>query len=221
MNFGQRIEEIIDELERPDLIEQARRLYLEAIQGYKDTRFPVELNRTLTFTDTDFSTYYAELPTDFAWAQQVVLEYGNVRVPLKFTSHERLMEFAGEITPQAGYPTWYALRGREIAIWPVLQAGATIRVYCLSNLAPPVADEDDSFWTSEGGLLVKYKTKALLFANVLMDPQMAQVQLVLAEGSPDRMGGELLRLKGVVDRQALSGSVDPYLGGSDLGMLLT
>lgn len=216
MTFGQRIEEIIDELERNDLAVQTRRLYLEAVQGYKDTRFPIAMNRTLTFVAADFTGAYAELPVDFSSEQQVVVEFGNVREVLKPISHERMQTIANEVVPQGGIPDYYTIRGNEITIWPMITT-QTIRVYCLSNLTPPDDDDDTSFWTDEGGLLIKYKTKALVLANVIMDPQSAMLQLQLAEGSPDRVGGELLRLMAVVERRALRGTVDPYLGGTDFG----
>jgi hypothetical protein len=211
MTFGEMVQEIIDELERPDLIAQTQRMILEAISHFKDTRFPSNIERDWTFAAGDFTNGYADLPIDFSYDIAAYTEFGGNRHALQKHGHTELEDYM--VTAETGEPEVYAINGLELRVWPS-PTTQSVRLYGISNLSPPVNDEDTSFWTEDGAQLIKYYSKGLLFNNVLYAYDQAERQMELAIGSPRNPNSELLRLLGKVERQVLGNSVVPHLGGA-------
>lgn len=215
MTYGEMIQEIVDETKRADKAVQIGRCILEAIEHYKDLRFPSNLNRTTTFAGSVINAGYVDLPTDFVYDKQCVVEHGGSRTPLLKRSAEFIREQSGATTPAIGTPIYYAIDGRSLLLDPDPPDTHIIRLYYVANLAPPANQNDGStFWTNDARLLIKYKAKALLFATHLYQPEQAAIHNQLAEGAIDGPpGGELRRLMGKVEMQVLADSPDPCLGG--------
>jgi hypothetical protein len=211
VTYGEMTQEIIDELERPDLVLQTQRMILEAISHFKDTRFPANIERNWTFTAGDFTNGYADLPVDFSYDIKAYTEHGNNRHPLRKLGHIELEDY--RVTAETGEPELYAINGLELRVWPA-PTTQSVRMYGISNLAPPVNDEDTSFWTQDAAQLIKYYAKGLLFNNVLYAYEQAERQMELAIGSQRNPNSELLRLLGKVERQVLGDSVTPHIGGA-------
>tara|TARA_R110002074_G_scaffold117023_1_gene248737 strand:- start:2840 stop:3439 length:600 start_codon:yes stop_codon:yes gene_type:complete len=158
---------IADELKRTDLSTQIQRAIQDAIRHFKDEGFSEAESyhvETLVLQQADYA-----LPADFSSAVQWLIAYDDTVQPMSVETIQTINAWdTDRTTPKDGRPLYVALWGTNFRVWPTPQASTyEVRIYYISNIAPPTAPTDAGFWMNEGERLIRTYAKGLIYADVL------------------------------------------------------
>ncbi|SFG64972.1 hypothetical protein [Methylobacterium gossipiicola] len=199
--LGDLLDEIADDLDRPDIPEKIASAVTKAIRHYQPERFFFN-ERILTFQTVPGADVYgggdaSEIPGLLAIDNVVRLENDQAYTLQRIaeTDVERLDHPASATQPCA-----YSYFDRSIRLWPIPSGAWTIRLAAHIELPAPVKRDDTSPWVDEAVDLIAARAKRHLGMSVLRDPALAASQDVLAN--------EALRsLRGRTNRIASSGQI--------------
>lgn len=188
---------IVRELQRSDLDTEITESITDAILHFQDE--PLFINsKQDTLILTEGEAYY-ELPSDFSSELRVMLNDGNVIYQLQQVTYEQLDNMdADSNNPFQGTPSYFAFIGQKDSI--TTSPRGYIRLYptpnnstdkvlwrYFSRLNAPSGDNTGNFWTNEAGRMIRCYAKGLLFADVLMQPDQAEVNEKLAQMEYNRL----------------------------------
>ncbi|MGI9451990.1 MAG: hypothetical protein ACR2QH_15320 [Geminicoccaceae bacterium] len=135
--------------------------------------------------DTSITTIISEpkysLPATVRSIDSVQYFFAGTDYPLTKLTWETYVDYVSQQTSQTGPSNWYAIFGRDIYLYPAPSIADTLTISgTLRPLPNPfVAPADDAatnFWTEDGRVLIKARTKWDLYANRLNDPVNATKQ---------------------------------------------
>lgn len=201
-----------DELGRAELIvggasvARTKTAILDAIKGWKNYRFRFnELSTTLTTVagTTDYTTATG-LTDGIIEIDEMTIVYSGSRCRLDEVTASEYADMNASNPATRGVPSYYTWYGDTLRLYPAPNAVYTITMYYHGEILPVLSsDSDTNAWTNQGETLIRNTAKADLCANVLRDPQAAQLAQAAAELS-------FKSLRREYDARSLTGRIDPH-----------
>ena len=202
--LGDLLDEIADDIDRPDIPEKIASAVTKAIRHYQPERFFFN-EKILTFQTVPGADVYgsgdaSEIPGLLAIDSAVRIENDQSYVLKRIaeTAIERSDDPAS-----ASQPCAYSYFERSIRLWPMPSGVWTVRLVAHVQLPAPKGRDETSPWVDEAVDLIAARAKRYLGLSVLRDQTLAQMQDVLATEA-------LKSLRGRTNRIASSGQIRAY-----------
>jgi len=202
--YGDMQTRIAAEIGRVDSTTALKNSIQDAITGFKNWRFLFnELSDTLTtIAGTSDYTTSNGLPTGIIEIDEMTVAYGGATLTLSELTASQYAIRNASIPQTQGVPTYYSWYGETLRLYPTPDAIYTVTMLYHGELSALSADADTNAWTNKGEVLIRNTAKADLCANVLRDPQAAQ----LAQSTADLAFRALRR---EYESRTLTGRLDP------------
>jgi len=184
--------QVLDELDRPNLVDQAKTAIQSAVGMYKSRPFWFTEN-FFTWYTVRGQEYYGEADNaEIATASEIKRINGlffNFRVPLDKALWTYIDDISGVPTSYA-MPERWAYAARQVRLYPIPDRGtsqAAADGYPLTTFYTPLLttlsnDADSNAWTNEGYDLIRCRAKVILIRSIIRDPNMeTEAQQTLAE----------------------------------------
>lgn len=167
------VDRISTELQRTDIENEINLAISQAISYYQRVTF-YQSDAQISIPTVAHQVSYT-LPSDFAWARDVWAIVNTTRYELNPRSYEYLeTEFANTQNPVEGSPVDYAIFSGSIYLWPIPDSSTyTTQISYVSKVAIPSTPTTSNFWTTDAEAVIRNRAKAILFDEVLNQPDMA------------------------------------------------
>lgn len=193
--LGEMRARISDELSRDDLANQISLAITQSIQYYQnDTFFQADkISTAATVAAQEEYTY----PADVAWFRAVYMTAYGTRIPMTVQTREYILaEQSNATSPIQGTPIEYSVFGAKIQLYPIPDSAAyTITYDYVSKITTPALDTDVGFWVNEGEAMVRNRSKAILYSEVLGNEDKANAAFARAYDEFEQLREQTVLLK--------------------------
>lgn len=190
--FLQLYTQLLDELDRPDLVSQAKLAIQAAVRQYKQKPF--------WFTE-DFFTFYTVRGQEYYGAtdnaaiasapeiKRITGLFFNFRIPLEKREWSYIDSVSSIPTSYAMSEDW-AYAAEQIRLYPIPDRGTSqaaadgypLTVFYTPLLTQLSHDSDSNAWTTDAFDLIRCRAKIILIRNTIRDPNMEiEAQQIAAE----------------------------------------
>lgn len=172
---------IIDETMRPDLETAIGREIIAAINFYRSRRF--------WFTEKDtvvlFNTVVGQ--SDYAAAAQanipnlisidsISIFHDGETTALRMIDQLKMEAWLNDTGALRGDPSFYSYYGQRLRLYAIPDAVSPVRIAGVIRVAAPASDtEPDNPWMTDAEELIRMRASGKIYANLMRDPQQAQV----------------------------------------------
>ncbi len=205
MSYGDMQTRLASEMARTDLTTEIQNEIQSAILFYTPQRFWFNEEKA-TIQCTNGERYYA-LPTDFQALDNLSAQVAGTpstgyaySYRLKQRTEQYLSAIDFGTTNWAGYPQEFALYANQLRLYPPPLANVQLTLSYIQVQPPLVNTTDTNEWMEDGEELIRHRAASQLFANYLMNPQMAQARAQLEQMA-------LLRMRQETANRIMSGKV--------------
>lgn len=201
--------QILDELDRPNLVPQAKLAIQSAVQQYKQKPFWFT-EAFFTFSTVRAQEYYGvDDDPNIATAPEIKRITGlffNFRIPLDKQEWTYIDDISGIPTSYA-MPERWAYAAEQIRLWPIPDRAYTLTCFYTPLLTALANDQDNNVWTNEAFDVIRCRAKVILIRNTIRDPDMeVEAQQITAE--------EQTYLKALIDENSsrkATGQIQPTM----------
>lgn len=187
---------IADEIMRDDLTSQIALAITDAIKHHQPKRYYFNEKDSITFTTATGYTGTTLYTIDAVFVTVNGREWLMKQIsPVEW----RILNYSGT----TGQPYCWTYFQEEMRLYPIADQTYTIRLQAHYKIAEPASDDESgNVWMMDGEEVVRHRAKMLLYRDVLLDPQKAEV-CFLAE--LEAMGS----LNATTNKMASSGIIEP------------
>jgi hypothetical protein len=144
----------------------------QAVSYYANQRF--WFNETIVTAICSIGSEYVQIPANLVWFDGVNCLVGAIKTPMTRRSLWYIENLAGTVNTR-GQPTEYAVLDGQIRVWPKPSSAYTLTFVGLTNPGVPASDTASNMWTTDAYDLIAYRTKFLLYRDVLRDEDGARL----------------------------------------------
>lgn len=200
MNYGQMVDQVIDEIKRSDtsITAVVQQEILNAIEHYSTYRF--WFNEASTTLTTSSSLAYYAWPTDLLEVVSMTVSVGGSKYEVSPVNYADLN--ALDIGRVYAYPAVYANWSQQFRFYPVPNATYTVVVDYQKRLPTLSLTSDSNAWTSYANELIQARAEKQLWAKRYKEPDKARTCAMVEEES-------FQRLMDLTDRTNSSGRISP------------
>lgn len=156
-------DDILTELDRPDLSAVASSNLRLAIQHYQREHF--WFNEDISTSALAVSQEYVSLTANYVMHVSCAIRYaGNYR-PLTYIDHHR---HEAQYTTTTGEPRSYSIFSNRLRVQPISDASYEFQLFYVKSL-PALSGGGSNAWTVEGEDLIKYRAERIIASTVLQD----------------------------------------------------
>lgn len=176
---------------------------LDAVKFYQDKRF--YFNEAQVNFDVSLTTMYSlsSVIPKMVKIDTLKVYLGSIPYTVTRASWGDIDEW-DDSNATASTPTDYAIHHEMLRLYPKPSATTSAQVSYHKAITLTASNSASSVWTNEAADLIRHRAKALLYANVLLDPTQAQVENALENQV-------LTRLFARTAKMVSSGKIKGYL----------
>lgn len=216
-DYGTMQSRIATEVLRDDINSEIQDAIQTAIDVYQSQPLWFLQGYSTTITTTA-STRTVDLPTDLSDLEYIT----NVKMRVGSSTDYDLENYEFSTLEKLnngddfyGIPVFYSVYQGLMYLYPIPDSGNyTLLISYYKRLSTLSGTSDTNAWMTDGERLIRYKAKAMLYHDVLMDERRAERFHVMADGGMDfgkGVGGELARLLRKTNQRAHSPRIQPYI----------
>lgn len=149
----------------------------QAIKFYETSRFTFTESRTVSATAQN--NEYVALPTGLQVIDQLSVQVGSNRYPLRVQAYQTIEEWNGYATT-SGQPTDYAVSQDQIRLYPIPNTAYPLVFLGIKTVSPALdytVPTSENAWTVQGYDLIAARTRYLLYRDYFRDDQGASIAL--------------------------------------------
>jgi hypothetical protein len=174
-------DDILTELDRPDLSAVASSNLRLAIQHYQREHF--WFNEDISTSALATNTEYVSLTANYVMHVSCAIRFSGQYKPLVYINHHR---HEAEHTTTTGEPRQYSVFSNRLRVQPISDASYEFQLFFVKSL-PVLTAAGSNAWTVEGEDLIKYRAERVITATVLQDFTWAQAFRELEAEALERM----------------------------------
>lgn len=202
LTYAQLIARVTENLNRDDLDTVARTFIQERIEHYGKEYFYSAENLDNSITTSAGTRYYA-LPSRWAAVNAVRALVGSQWVDLEKVSNDELDEIDVLNAPLQSQPAFWCLFSGQLRVFPC-GPNYNLELTMDRSPAPPVADADVTFWSTDAQLLIISSSCEAICNDYLNDPVRADKHKSRRIDAENSLNSKSIKAKGGIRFQ-------PYL----------